>query len=261
MTDVEMKDRALKVADAFKRERDRFGERLMGNLMDSYYAIASHVMMGEYHREGLFQNMVLYLCDLGFDMDDADTGKRAHSTSVAEAAGNAIDDTMDLFYACNKGRRTPTSRAVLEVVDKADDLMRAIAFSDYDIRARADILRDAVSHYLGKSGRTATATVNVSEGQTMTVGDGRVYVHEVVLERARELPKRVIFSPPATIAFWRDGAKTVAKCSEGDTFSEYVGLLVCIAKRNLKVSRHGTFEGSMARLLERAERPRAGGAA
>ena len=32
--------------------------------------------------------------------------------------------------------------------------------------------------------------------------------------------KRVVFNDPATIVFWKDGTKTVVKCSKGDTFSK-----------------------------------------
>lgn len=32
---------------------------------------------------------------------------------------------------------------------------------------------------------------------------------------------KVIFNPPATIVFWKDGTKTVVKCKEGEEFSEW----------------------------------------
>lgn len=45
--------------------------------------------------------------------------------------------------------------------------------------------------------------------------------------------KKVIFNNPATIVCWEDGTKTVVKCAEGDTFSEYAGLSMCITKKLL----------------------------
>lgn len=42
---------------------------------------------------------------------------------------------------------------------------------------------------------------------------------------------RVIFSDPATVVFWKDGTKTVSKCQDGDTFSEWVGLAICHFKK------------------------------
>lgn len=42
--------------------------------------------------------------------------------------------------------------------------------------------------------------------------------------------KRVIFNNPATIVFWKDGAKTVVKCQPGDKFDKMTGLSLAIAK-------------------------------
>lgn len=44
-------------------------------------------------------------------------------------------------------------------------------------------------------------------------------------------PKDVIFAPPATIVYWRDGTKTVVKCSEEDEFSEEMGFVLCFMKK------------------------------
>jgi hypothetical protein len=43
--------------------------------------------------------------------------------------------------------------------------------------------------------------------------------------------KDVIFNDPATIVMWSDGSKTVVKCQPGDTYSEELGLAMCIAKK------------------------------
>ena len=42
---------------------------------------------------------------------------------------------------------------------------------------------------------------------------------------------KVIYQKPATIVFWSDGTKTIAKCSPYDTYNTEMGLLVCYAKR------------------------------
>lgn len=36
-------------------------------------------------------------------------------------------------------------------------------------------------------------------------------------------PDRIIFNPPATIVFWKDGTKTVVKCAKGEKFDPYTG--------------------------------------
>ena len=42
---------------------------------------------------------------------------------------------------------------------------------------------------------------------------------------------RIIFSPPATIVFWKDGTKTVVKCAKGEPFSEYNGFSAALLKK------------------------------
>jgi len=47
------------------------------------------------------------------------------------------------------------------------------------------------------------------------------------------LPKitNVIYNDPATIVTWNDNTKTVVKCQPNDTYSEEIGLAMCIAKK------------------------------
>ena len=45
--------------------------------------------------------------------------------------------------------------------------------------------------------------------------------------------KKVIYSNPAVIVFWNDGTKTVAKCSESDTYNPEFGLLLCYCYRTI----------------------------
>lgn len=53
--------------------------------------------------------------------------------------------------------------------------------------------------------------------------------------------KKVIYNNPATIVLWNDGTKTVVKCMEGDTFSQEMGLAMCICKKALGENFHKTF--------------------
>ena len=43
--------------------------------------------------------------------------------------------------------------------------------------------------------------------------------------------KRVIFNDPVTVVLWTDGTKTVVRCQDGDTYSEEVGIAMCVMKR------------------------------
>lgn len=53
--------------------------------------------------------------------------------------------------------------------------------------------------------------------------------------------KKVIYNDPATIVLWNDGTKTVVKCMEGDTFSQEMGLAMCICKKALGENYHRVF--------------------
>lgn len=44
--------------------------------------------------------------------------------------------------------------------------------------------------------------------------------------------KRVIFNDPATVVLWKDGTKTVVKCSENDEFNPEIGLAMAICKKS-----------------------------
>lgn len=62
--------------------------------------------------------------------------------------------------------------------------------------------------------------------------------------------RQVMFNPPATIVYWSDGTKTVARCNEQDTFSEEVGLAMACAKKLLH-----PYE-SFQECLDKAIRPK-----
>lgn len=53
---------------------------------------------------------------------------------------------------------------------------------------------------------------------------------------------KVIFNPPATIVFWLDGTKTVVKCKEGEEFSEWAGIALCLAKKLYGPNFHKIFK-------------------
>lgn len=56
---------------------------------------------------------------------------------------------------------------------------------------------------------------------------------------SRNWIKKVIFNDPATIILWRNGDKTIVKCSEHDTYDPEKGLAMAIAKHAL--GNHGNY--------------------
>ena len=65
-------------------------------------------------------------------------------------------------------------------------------------------------------------------------------------------PERVICNPPATIVFFDDGSKVVAKTSDGTEYDPYTGVAVCIAKRTLAdlIERGKSPNGTINRLIK-----------
>lgn len=49
----------------------------------------------------------------------------------------------------------------------------------------------------------------------------------------KPLPKKVIFSGPATTILWKDGTKTTVKCARHDIYDEEVGIAMCYLKKML----------------------------
>lgn len=49
----------------------------------------------------------------------------------------------------------------------------------------------------------------------------------------KPVPKKVIFSGPATTILWKDGTKTTVKCSDEDAWSDDVGIAMCYLKKML----------------------------
>ena len=86
----------------------------------------------------------------------------------------------------------------------------------------------------------------ILDGNFLSIGDisecnvtreyGRVETRLEITGYAKEATlfkapiERVIFNNPATIVFWKDGAKTVVKCQPGDKFDKMTGLSLAIAK-------------------------------
>ena len=49
----------------------------------------------------------------------------------------------------------------------------------------------------------------------------------------KPIPKKVIFSGPATTILWKDGTKTTVKCSSEDVWDDDVGIAMCYLKKML----------------------------
>lgn len=68
--------------------------------------------------------------------------------------------------------------------------------------------------------------------------------------------KKVIYNPPATVIYWKDGTKTVVKCSDQDLdegrLSPETGVAYAIAKKVL--GNKGNYNDVLRRLVKRAKK-------
>jgi len=55
----------------------------------------------------------------------------------------------------------------------------------------------------------------------------------VTVGRLKPIPEvdYILYNPPATVVFWKDGTKTVSKVGKMDNFEEDFGFLACLAKK------------------------------
>lgn len=92
-------------------------------------------------------------------------------------------------------------------------------------------------------------TDNVRDRLTSLYGvdayDRYVWITEQIRRKNKYEIVNVIFNGPATIVFWRDGTKTVVKCTKGDTFSEDAGVALCIVKKMMGDSFHRVLKDAV----------------
>lgn len=97
------------------------------------------------------------------------------------------------------------------------------------------------------TGGTTLKKITVTSTQLECIGDRILFAMNGFLERCSDkqaadkvdhtpnpcIAERVIFNPPATIAIWKDGSKTVVKCDEKDEYDPMYGLALCYMKKAL----------------------------
>lgn len=51
------------------------------------------------------------------------------------------------------------------------------------------------------------------------------------MKSIKDYVKKVYFNQPYTIVIWKDGTKTIVKCSNGCKYDKYTGLTTCFLKK------------------------------
>jgi len=68
-------------------------------------------------------------------------------------------------------------------------------------------------------------TVTADEFRQLVKKEAHIIITEALV------PDKIIFNPPATVVYWKDGTKTVSKVAEGETFVEEVGFAACVLRK------------------------------
>lgn len=77
---------------------------------------------------------------------------------------------------------------------------------------------------------TYTVNIDCTRNPVRDIIESIIPIPTVSADRIRRAIKRVIYNDPATIVFWKDGTKTVARCGMNDTFDKEKGMMACIIK-------------------------------
>lgn len=159
-----------------------------------------------------------------------------------------------------------------ELLDSLETLRRAVPLMDMDDRGfsatvlyrMAEIVREH-----GPSHGVKLDTINI-HADRMRLGNFEFYPTKTgialgkVAERGESEVEynlentvaKIIYAPPATIVYWKDGTKTVVKCSDQDLdegrLSPETGVVYAIAKKVL--GNKGNYNDVLRRLVKRAKK-------
>lgn len=111
---------------------------------------------------------------------------------------------------------------------------QVIGLSSRPCKKELDRAKEEMKAYiLGTNNRNIFKSVLRAENSVYGLTSAKFASHGKENKNMVPYIKKVIFNDPATIVFWADGTKTVAKAHGDDKFDKEVGLTVCIAKKAL----------------------------
>ena len=130
----------------------------------------------------------------------------------------------------NESQKAKIRENLREVKDSLDIIARADPAFYYEIKNTmfpSETLRIGDMEFRpNKNGNMHFIAMGRRNGKTE-------YIRQLFQRGYTDKPTidKVVFNDPATIVMWSDGSKTVVKCQPGDTYSEELGLAMCIAKK------------------------------
>ena len=115
---------------------------------------------------------------------------------------------------------------------KPNEPIDSVAIRHRPIYSLSDYAID--NWYSCSSGVETTLSVTTTKGIDGSFFDALfAWAKEAGFTGCNDCPKptKVIFNPPATIAFWNDGTKTVAKAKDGDEYDPLFGIMACVLRK------------------------------
>lgn len=144
---------------------------------------------------------------------------------------------MEKFFAKNPftGKFTPVSRANFDMTFAPAEEKPTHAEQKIDERGIDSYkLCDEIQNMKGDLQLMPVEEMNTAI-KYLSPSEYREFRDKILKEKNKSIYdnmiQRVIFNPPATIVFWRDGSKTVVKCGKNDIFDPEKGLAMAISKR------------------------------
>lgn len=110
----------------------------------------------------------------------------------------------------------------------------------FDEEAYIRLIRRELHSMAAENARLRREIEELKKNRDISSAFGLAYQERTV--RPTFVIDKVIFNPPATIVFWKDGTKTVVKCKEGEEFSEWAGIALCLAKKLYGPNFHKIFK-------------------
>ena len=140
------------------------------------------------------------------------------------------------------------NRRVNEIYKERETRMTGIKFNDLEKELKEfGIQLSTIRHAAGDTGYEIEGYFNPDR---YAIHRGRERC-SVPITPKKPLPKKVIFSGPATTILWKDGTKTTVKCSSEDVWDDDVGVAMCYLKKML--GNKGNFNNIFREAMKVAE--------
>ena len=123
------------------------------------------------------------------------------------------------------------NRRIHHIYNEREANMVGIKFNDLEKELREyGITLSTIRSSCGNSTFEIEGYFTPSVYRARTAREKLTPVHPV---GPKPIPKKVIFSGPATTILWKDGTKTTVKCFSEDVWTDEVGIAMCYLKKML----------------------------